>query len=292
MVGYRLDPTPVGGSVLGIEFFGGRELDLIKEFVHGLVVGLPIEQIPISEGAKTVARTLSHGNRVSAHRRSSPRLFILPDGSGCVMAVTLWATNRGHNYYSSLWERLTNINVSLDPTFPASIPELRAPVRPTQPCARRKIAKCAFLKQTLRHTSNARCVMTSTKTHSDLDMYRSRLRRLRRALDFETVFITAFLSLVVFVGPAAAQASGPTGGSGGAVTGWETILTNLYDVVYTTLQYAGLTVLVIGLIVWLTARQNSQRSETGMKLTMGGGAMVVAYFGLGAIVSLLEFIAG
>ncbi len=134
--------------------------------------------------------------------------------------------------------------------------------------------------------------MTSTKTHSDLDMYRRRLRRLRRALDFETVFITAFLSLVVFVGPAAAQASGPTGGSGGAVTGWETILTNLYDVVYTTLQYAGLTVLVIGLIVWLTARQNSQRSETGMKLTMGGGAMVVAYFGLGAIVSLLEFIAG
>jgi hypothetical protein len=76
------------------------------------------------------------------------------------------------------------------------------------------------------------------------------------------------------------------------VTGWETILTNLYDVVYTTLQYAGLTVLVLGLIVWLTARRNSQRSETGMKLTMGGGAMVVAYFGLGAIVSLLEFIAG
>ena len=134
--------------------------------------------------------------------------------------------------------------------------------------------------------------MTSTNTHSDLDMYRRRLRRLRRVLDFETVFITTFLSLVVFVGPAAAQASGPTGGTGGTVTGWETILTNLYDVVYTTLQYAGLTVLVLGLIVWLTARRNSQRSETGMKLTMGGAAMVVAYFGLGALVSLLEFIAG
>jgi hypothetical protein len=134
--------------------------------------------------------------------------------------------------------------------------------------------------------------MTSTMTHSDLDMYRRRLRRLRRALDFETVFITVFLSLLVFVGPAAAQSSGPTGGSGGSVAGWETILTNLYDVVYTTLQYAGLTVLVLGLIVWLTARRNSQRSETGMKLTMGGGAMVIAYFGLGALVSLLEFIAG
>ncbi|MFD1597108.1 hypothetical protein ACFR97_16390 [Haloplanus litoreus] len=134
--------------------------------------------------------------------------------------------------------------------------------------------------------------MTSTMTDSDLDMYRRRLRRLRRALDFETIFITAFLSLLVFVGPAAAQASGPTGGGGGSVAGWETILTNLYDVVYTTLQYAGLTVLVLGLIVWLTARRNSQRSETGMKLTMGGGAMVIAYFGLGALVSLLEFIAG
>jgi hypothetical protein len=29
-----------------------------------------------------------------------------------------------------------------------------------------------------------------------------------------------------------------------------------------------------------------------MKLTIGGGAMVVAYFGLGALISLLEFIAG
>jgi hypothetical protein len=134
--------------------------------------------------------------------------------------------------------------------------------------------------------------MSSTHPDTDLEMYRRRLSRLRRVFDGKTAFITVFLSLAVFVGPAAAQASGPTGGSGGAVTGWETILTNLYDVVYTTLQYAGLTVLVLGLIVWLTARNNSQRSETGMKLTMGGGAMVVAYFGLGAIISVLEFIAG
>ena len=49
---------------------------------------------------------------------------------------------------------------------------------------------------------------------------------------------------------------------------------------------------MLGLIVWLTARNNSQRSEPGMKLTMGGGAMVVAYFGLGAVVAMLEFIAG
>lgn len=115
---------------------------------------------------------------------------------------------------------------------------------------------------------------------------------LRSHPDLRIAVSTALLSVLVFVSPAAAQSSGPTGGSGGSVAGWETILTNLYDVVYTTLQYAGLTVLVLGFIIWLTARTNSQRSETGMKLTMGGGAMVVAYFGLGAVISLLEFIAG
>jgi len=118
----------------------------------------------------------------------------------------------------------------------------------------------------------------------------NRLKRLKSAVSFETVFITAFVTLVFFTGGAAAQA--PTGGTGGATTGWETILDNLYNVLYIILQYVGLTVLVLGFIVWLTARNNSQRSETGMKLTMGGGAMVVAYFGLGALVSLLEFIAG
>ena len=120
----------------------------------------------------------------------------------------------------------------------------------------------------------------------------NRLARLKSAVSFETVFITAFVTLVFFIGGAAAQA--PTGGTGGtgSTAGWETILDNLYNVLYITLQYVGLTVLVLGFIVWLTARNNSQRSETGMKLTMGGGAMVVAYFGLGALVSLLEFIAG
>ena len=104
--------------------------------------------------------------------------------------------------------------------------------------------------------------------------------------------VAVVAALIFLTGGAAAQA--PTGGGGGAgsTAGWETILDNLYNVLYITLQYVGLTVLVLGFIVWLTARNNSQRSETGMKLTMGGGAMVVAYFGLGALVSLLEFIAG
>ena len=82
----------------------------------------------------------------------------------------------------------------------------------------------------------------------------NRLARLKSAVSFETVFIAAFVTLVFFTGGAAAQA--PTGGTGGATTGWETILDNLYNVLYITLQYVGLTVLVLGFIVWLTARNN------------------------------------
>jgi hypothetical protein len=115
------------------------------------------------------------------------------------------------------------------------------------------------------------------------------LARLKAVVSFETISIAVLLGLALFTGTAAAQ---PTGGGGGSTDGWEAILGNLYNVLYITLQYAGLTVLVLGFIVWLTARNNSQRSETGMKLTIGGGAMVVAYFGLGALISLLEFIAG
>jgi hypothetical protein len=103
--------------------------------------------------------------------------------------------------------------------------------------------------------------------------------------------LIALVALLVLAGPVAAQEA-PTGDGDGSADGWETILGNIYDVLYTTLQYAGLSVLVLGLIIWFTARSNSQRSETGMKLTLGGGAMIVAYFGLGTIISLLKFIAG
>jgi hypothetical protein len=128
-----------------------------------------------------------------------------------------------------------------------------------------------------------------TSTHASTRRS-TRLTALKSALSVEIVFITAIITLVFATGGAAAQA--PIGGTGGGTTGWEAILDNLYNVLYITLQYVGLSVLVLGFIVWLTARNNSQRSETGMKLTMGGGAMVVAYFGLGALISLLEFIAG
>jgi hypothetical protein len=136
-----------------------------------------------------------------------------------------------------------------------------------------------------------------TASHEpDRNRTSSRLASLRPLVGWGVVYAAVLLSLLILTTPVAAQETGggaaPTGGAGGSVDGWETILGNLYNVLYTTLQYAGLSILVFGLIVWFTARSNSQRSETGMKLTLGGGAMVIAYFGLGALISLLEFIAG
>jgi hypothetical protein len=64
----ELDATSFDGSVLGVEFFGRGELHLIEEFVHGLVVGLSVEEIPIAVRPKAVTGSLFHGNRISAHR--------------------------------------------------------------------------------------------------------------------------------------------------------------------------------------------------------------------------------
>lgn len=113
-----------------------------------------------------------------------------------------------------------------------------------------------------------------------------------------TLLLIVLVGLVMVSGPVAAQennstnSTAPAGGDGGDTTGYEEILSNLYDVAYLTLKWVGLATLVFGSVVWLTARRNSQRAETGMKLVIGGTAMTVLYFGLDAIVSLLEFIAG
>jgi len=160
-------------------------------------------------------------------------------------------------------------------------------VRDAYECASRTGAQCEHL--ILQSQLGANGGRAMIPKHA-VDRLSNRLTRLKPILSFEIVFIAVFVTLVFFTGGAAAQA--PVGGGGGNTSGWETILDNLYNVLYITLQYAGLTILVLGFIVWLSARNNSQRSETGMKLTMGGAAMVVAYFGLGALVSLLEFIAG
>lgn len=120
----------------------------------------------------------------------------------------------------------------------------------------------------------------------------NRFKNLRTHASITNILIVALIGIMLFSGPVAAQAGAPVGGGGGDTAAYEDILTNLYNAVYLTLRYAGLATLVIGLIVWFTARRNSQRAETGMWLTMGGGAMTVLYFGLGAIVQLLEWIAG
>ncbi|WP_152043529.1 hypothetical protein [Salinigranum salinum] len=120
--------------------------------------------------------------------------------------------------------------------------------------------------------------------------YKAHFRQLTNRPGFTTLLITVLVAVMLFTGPVAAQTA-PTGGGGGGTADYMTILTDLYQVIYDTLQYVGLATLVFGAIVWFTARKNSQRSETGMKLLIGGAAMTVFYFGLGAFVALLEWIA-
>jgi hypothetical protein len=105
VVGYWLDPTPLDGSVLGVEFLGGGELDLVEELVHSLVVGLPIKQIPIAERTEAIARVLFHGDGVPAHRGLTPGPFVVPDVSGCVMAVTLGGLQIGAATTTHLYAR-------------------------------------------------------------------------------------------------------------------------------------------------------------------------------------------
>ena len=98
-----------------------------------------------------------------------------------------------------------------------------------------------------------------------------------------TPLVVGILAIVLFVDPVAAQAAPPSG--------FEDIMSNLYDVVLLMLKYAGLVALSLGAIVWFTARRNSDRAENGMKLLIGGGAMTVFYFGVTIFVSVLEWIA-
>lgn len=124
------------------------------------------------------------------------------------------------------------------------------------------------------------------------------VNRLKSHCSVLTLLLVTLVVLTVFTGSVAAQlnnssnSTAPSGGDGGDVDGYSEILTNLYDVAYLTLKWVGLATLVFGSVVWWTARKNSQRAETGIKLVIGGAAMTVLYFGMDAIVSVLEFIAG
>lgn len=105
------------------------------------------------------------------------------------------------------------------------------------------------------------------------------------------VLIVALAALLVVSGPVAAHAP-PSGGDGGSTEGYKDILTNLYSVAYMTLKWVGLATLVGGAILWFASGGNTERAASGMKLAIGGMGMVVLYFGMEAVINLLEFIAG
>ncbi|MUV88499.1 hypothetical protein GJ629_00210 [Halapricum sp. CBA1109] len=96
------------------------------------------------------------------------------------------------------------------------------------------------------------------------------------------------LAMLLIAQPVAAQ---PVGGGGGSSGDFLDILNRAWEVVYDSMQFIGLAVLGLGLVVYFTARNNSNRSETGMKLAVGGGVLTVAYFGMAAIIAVLEYVA-
>ena len=101
------------------------------------------------------------------------------------------------------------------------------------------------------------------------------------------LLVVAFATLLL-AQPVAAQ---PVGGGGGSSAGFLDILNRAWEVVYDSMQFIGLALLGFGMVLYFTARNNSNRSETGMKFAVGGGILTVAYFGMAAIIAALEYIA-
>jgi len=73
--------------------------------------------------------------------------------------------------------------------------------------------------------------------------------------------------------------------------GFEGMLNSLFDVVLLGLQYGGFIALVLGLVVWLSARRSSSRAQYGSWLLVGGVIMLVVKFGFDAVIQVLKYIA-
>lgn len=72
---------------------------------------------------------------------------------------------------------------------------------------------------------------------------------------------------------------------------FEGLLQNLYDIANALLQYLGFVAVFAGSTLYLTADSNSDRSQTGLWLFVGGLMLIVLYFGMSAFLSLVKGIA-
>ena len=109
----------------------------------------------------------------------------------------------------------------------------------------------------------------------------------------------AGLATAFMTGLASAQTNGTadcgpnaTSQCDASLTGFENILSNLFEVVMLMLQYGGFIAFVLGLVLWFTARRSSSRAQYGSWLLLGGILMLVVRFGFDAIISAFRFVAG
>jgi hypothetical protein len=72
---------------------------------------------------------------------------------------------------------------------------------------------------------------------------------------------------------------------------FESVMENMYNLVYSSSLYLGMVCVVGGLILWLSVDSNKDRSQMGMWLFVSGNLLIIFYFGYSTIVSLLKYIA-
>lgn len=125
-----------------------------------------------------------------------------------------------------------------------------------------------------------------------------RLARLRAYCTTTNFLIVTLIGVMILSSPVAAGTNNSTSStpagmdSGGGTGDYEDILKNLYEVAKLTLKYAGIISFVLGGILWTTAGKQTSRAYKGVRFAIGGAAMTGLYFGIGAVVNLIQFIAG
>jgi hypothetical protein len=71
---------------------------------------------------------------------------------------------------------------------------------------------------------------------------------------------------------------------------FEGVLENIYKIAEALLQYSGFVAVFAGVTLWFGTSNNSDRSQLGMWLTVGGLCMIVLFFGFSSLVGLLKWI--
>lgn len=120
----------------------------------------------------------------------------------------------------------------------------------------------------------------------------------RQALWIATIVV--LVAGVVFspwvMGTAAAQAdptgcADPSASCSGSQTDFNDILDAMFTVVYDALKYVAFVAVVLGGILYVTASRSTSRAALGVSMFWGGIGLAILWFGFGAFVGAMEWIA-